>query len=64
MSNDRITEEADWKDGMNIFRSRVNEKLDGILEVLDIFKKEIIKLKQKENPNEPLFTNKKSTVRL
>ena len=49
MSNDRITEDADWKDGMNMFRSRVNEKFDGILEVLDIFKKEIIKLKQKEN---------------
>ena len=49
MINDRITEDADWRDGMNMFRSRVNEKLDGILEVLDIFKKEIIKLKQKEN---------------
>ena len=49
MINDKITEDADWKDGMNMFRSRVNEKLDGILEVLETFKKEIIKLKQKEN---------------
>ena len=49
MNTDRMTDHEDWKDGMNIFRSRVNEKLDGILEVLDIFKKEIIKLKQKEN---------------
>ena len=49
MFQDKIADEADWKDGMDIFRLRVNEKLDGILEVLDIFKKEIIKLKNKEN---------------
>ena len=45
MIADRLTEEADWKDGMNIFRSRVIEQLDGILEVLDILEKEISKLK-------------------
>ena len=49
MRTDKITDHEDWKDGMNIFRSRVNEKIDGILEVLNVFKKEIIKLKQKEN---------------
>ena len=49
MTADRLTEEADWKDGMNIFRLRVIEQLDGILEVLDILEKEITKLKQKEN---------------
>ena len=49
MTADRLTEEADWKDGMNMFRSRVIEQLDGILEVLDILEKEITKLKQKEN---------------
>ena len=49
MNADRLTEEADWKDGMNIFRSRVIEQLDGILEVLDILEKEITKLKHKEN---------------
>ena len=42
-------EEADWKDGMNVFRSRVIEQLDGILQVLDILEREISKLKQKEN---------------
>ena len=36
-------EEADWKDGMNAFRSRVIEQLDGILQVLDILEKEISK---------------------
>ena len=46
---DRMAEEADWKDGMNMFRSRVIEQLDGILEVLDILEKEITKLKNKEN---------------
>ena len=46
---DRMTEDADWKDGMNMFRSRVIEQLDGILEVLDILEKEITKLKNKEN---------------
>ena len=49
MNADRLTEEADWKDGMNIFRSRVIEQLDGILDVLDILEKEITQLKIKEN---------------
>ena len=49
MFQDKIAEEADWKDGMNMFRSRVVEQLDGILDVLDILEKEITKLKQKEN---------------
>ena len=49
MNADRLTEEADWKDGMNIFRSRVIEQLDGILEVLDILEREIPTLKNKEN---------------
>ena len=49
MTADRLTEEADWKDGMNIFRSRVIDQLDGILEVLDILEREITKLKNKEN---------------
>ena len=44
-----MTHHEDWKDGMNIFRSRVIEQLDGILEVLDILEREITKLKQKEN---------------
>ena len=46
MSNDRITEEADWKDGMNVFRSRIIEQLDGIIQVLDILEKDIAILKQ------------------
>ena len=49
MIYDRMAEEVDWKDGMNIFRSRVIEQLDGILEVLDILEKEVTKLKNKEN---------------
>ena len=49
MTADRLTEESDWKDGMNMFRSRVIEQLDGILDVLDILEKEITKLKNKEN---------------
>ena len=47
--SERMTEDADWKDGINIFRSRVIEQLDGILDVLDILEREISKLKQKEN---------------
>ena len=49
MSSDKIADHEDWKDGMNIFRSRVIEQLDGILEVLDILEREITKLKNKEN---------------
>ena len=49
MSTDRMAHHEDWKDGMNIFRSRVIEQLDGILDVLDILEKEITKLQNKEN---------------
>jgi len=49
MFQDKMADEADWKDGMNMFRSRVIEQLDGILEVLDILEKDIAKLKNKEN---------------
>ena len=44
--SDRITEDADWQDGINIFRSRVIEQLDGIIQVLDILEKDIAILKQ------------------
>ena len=49
MIYDRMAEEVDWKDGMNIFRTRIIEQLDGILQVLDLLEKDIAKLKQKEN---------------
>ena len=49
MFQDKMADDADWKDGMNMFRSRVIEQLDGILEVLDILEREITKLKDKEN---------------
>ena len=49
MFQDKLADEADWKDGMNIFRTRIIEQLDGILQVLDLLEKDIAKLKQKEN---------------
>ena len=49
MFQDKMADEADWKDGMNIFRSRVIEQLDGILQVLDLLEEDVAKLKQKEN---------------
>ena len=49
MFQDKMAEDADWKDGMNIFRTRIIEQLDGILQVLDLLEKDIAKLKQKEN---------------
>ena len=49
MFQDKMADEADWKDGMNIFRSRIIEQLDGILQVLDLLEEDIAKLKQKEN---------------
>jgi len=45
-SNDKIADHEDWKDGINIFRSRIIEQLDGIIQVLDILEKDIAKLKQ------------------
>jgi len=47
MFQDKMADEADWKDGINVFRSRVVEQLDGILQVLDILEKDVAKLKQK-----------------
>ena len=49
MFQDKMADEADWKDGMNIFRSRIIEQLDGILQVLDLLEEDVAKLKQKEN---------------
>ena len=49
MFQDKMADEADWKDGMNIFRTRIIEQLDGILQVLDLLEKDIAKLKNKEN---------------
>ena len=49
MFQDKMADETDWKDGMNIFRTRIIEQLDGILQVLDLLEKDIAKLKQKEN---------------
>ena len=47
MFQDKMADEADWKDGMNVFRSRVIEQLDGILQVLDLLEEDVAKLKQK-----------------
>ena len=49
MFQDKMADEADWKDGINVFRTRIIEQLDGILQVLDLLEKDIAKLKQKEN---------------
>ena len=49
MFQDKMADEADWQEGMNIFRTRIIEQLDGILQVLDLLEKDIAKLKQKEN---------------
>ena len=48
MFQDKMADEADWKDGMNVFRSRIIEQLDGILQVLDLLEKDVAKLKDKE----------------
>ena len=49
MFQDKIADEADWKDGMNQFRTRIIEQIGGIIHVLDLLEKDIEKLKQKEN---------------
>ncbi len=35
MSSDRITEHADWRDSINVFRLKVREELTEINEKLD-----------------------------
>ena len=49
MFQDKMADEADWKEGMNQFRTRIMEQLGGILDVLDLLEKDVEKLKQKEN---------------
>ena len=49
MFQDKMADEADWQEGMNIFRTRIIEQLDGILQVLDLLEEDVAKLKQKEN---------------
>ena len=49
MFQDKMADDADCKDGMNIFRTRIIEQLDGILQVLDLLEEDVAKLKQKEN---------------
>ena len=48
MSSDRMTEERDWKDGINAFRASIIKQLDGIYQILEILQKEITKLTKKE----------------
>ena len=59
MVNDRIAENADWQDAMNQFRLRTYQDLEKIFKELEEIN-QIIRRK----PREPIFTNKKSTVRL
>jgi uncharacterized protein Yka (UPF0111/DUF47 family) len=47
MSNDRITEEADWKDGMNAFREKSCKEFTEIYQSLSKIEEEIDKIKQK-----------------
>jgi uncharacterized protein Yka (UPF0111/DUF47 family) len=47
MSNDRITEEADWKDGMNAFREKSCKEFTAIYQSLSKIEEEIDKIKQK-----------------
>ena len=47
MSNDRITEEADWKDGMNAFREKSCKEFTEIYQSLSMIEEEINKIKQK-----------------
>ena len=47
MINDRITEEADWKDGMNAFRSKSCKEFTEIYQSLAKIEEEINKIKDK-----------------
>ena len=40
MLSDRITEEADWKDGMNIFRQVAQKEIAALKEEVNKLKKE------------------------
>ena len=48
MINDRITEDADWKDGMNAFRLKVYKEITEIYQDLAKIESQILKLTKKE----------------
>ena len=52
MINDRITEDADWKDGMNAFRAKTYKEFTEIYQSLSKIEEEINKItnKLKEKP--------------
>ena len=47
MNADRITEEADWKDGINAFREKSCKEFTEIYQSLSMIEEEINKIKQK-----------------
>ena len=61
MSNDRITEEADWKDGINAFRVNAIKRLDNLEAQIEMLMERITWL---ENPPKAPHTPIKKEERL
>ena len=48
MINDRITEDADWKDGMDAFRGKMSKEITEIYQSIARIESHILKLRKKE----------------
>ena len=48
MMNDRITEHEDWKDGINVFRDKVNKEITEIYQSISRIETQILQLIKKE----------------
>ena len=48
MISDRITEYADWKDGINAFRDKIGKEITEIYQSIARIESHILKLRKKE----------------
>jgi len=49
MTTDKLTDHADWQDGMNAFRSKISKEITEIYQSIARIESDILKLTKKEN---------------
>ena len=48
MNTDKMTEDADWRDGMNAFRGKISKEITEIYQSIAKIESHILKLTKKE----------------
>ena len=49
MTTDKLTDHADWKDGINAFREKISKEITEIYQSIAKIESHILKLTKKEN---------------